>query len=219
MRNRTSSLANIRSTLFAAMATVACGGSVQPSATAAEPAAVATDEAGSGSEAAEPGASREAGDTAVNTQGEAANLSIALDAKGELVLNDVTVFAKGSAGKLAERIGPPTREKAHKRGETSLYHDRDGFVLWAVDGEVKGVGVNFNWDGDEKFPEASFPGNLVLGALKVGRTTTPAQFESLPGYSVKCQAGAMCAGKSESVKFLAAFDKGVITQLSFLAVK
>lgn len=128
-------------------------------------------------------------------------------------------FEKGSAQKLVERLGSPSREKAHKRGETSLYHDRLGLVLWAVDGEIGGVGVNFNWDGDDKFPESAFTGSLVLGELSVDKTTTPAQFESLKGYSVSCHGGAMCAGKSESTKFLAGFENGVVTQVSFLPVK
>lgn len=220
-----------------AFATSACGGSTPPSAAPESPAADSAGEdnttAASGesaqdskTDASNPQAAVDgatANDSAAATNDAAAtngaSLEFRLSPTGALLLNGVQPFERGGAAKLVQHLGSPTREKVYKSGEKGLYHDDEGIVLWTVAQEVGGVGVNFNWDGDEKFPETSFTGTLVLGDLTVGRETTAAQFGTLKGYSVSCLGDSMCAGQSERTRFVAGFEKGVITQLAFLPSK
>lgn len=147
------------------------------------------------------------------------SLELHFSLEGGLVLNGLQLSDKAGASELTKRLGAPTREKARPRGEVSHYHDQQGLVLWTVDGELAGVGLNFNWDGDDKFPETSFTGSLTVGDLQVGRETTLTQFQSLKEASVSCLGDSMCAGKSGSTKFLVGFEKNVITQVSFLFSK
>lgn len=204
---------------------LACGGSV--------PAANTSDSAADSPRAENAAADASASDASVTASAEKAatpggtealeadtnaktNVAFRFSATGNLLLNDLQLLEKGAAAKLAEQLGAPTREKVYRSGEKGLFHDEEGVVFWTVDGEVSGVGVNFNWDGDEKFPETPFTGTLELGGLAVDRSTTPAQFASLKGYSVSCLGDSMCGGKSEHTQFVAGFEKGVVTQVAFL---
>jgi hypothetical protein len=214
-------------TVAMVFATVACGGSVPPAGTSPESQADSPSKASNSSDAvasapSSPADASAAGDSPgaadAATDGKA-SLDLRTNPAGELVLNGVALSGKTGASELTKHVGSPTREKAHPRGEVSLYHDEKGLVFWTKDGAVAGVGINFNWDGDDKFPETSFPGNFVMGDLKVDRTTTMAQFKSLKGEPVSCLGDAMCAGKSGTTKFVAGFEKDVITQLSFLFSK
>lgn len=204
-------------------ATVACGGSVPPQSPPPQSPAVDSPPQASGAsdaaKSAEGGKADESSAGAEAAVKDKASLGFRLSPDGNLLLNDVTIPAKAKVAELAERLGPPTREKEHPRGEKSLYHDKQGFVLWTVNGELMGVGINFNWDGDEKFPETPFTGSLALGDLKVDRNTTKAQLESLKGYSVSCLGDAMCGGKSGGTKLLVGFEKGAITQVGFMFAK
>lgn len=206
-----------------AIATVACGGSAPPPSTPSESRAVeSTPEATTSSDpvASAPGSNADdsspGAEVAVDGK---ANLDFRLSPAGELVLNGVGLSEKTGASELTQRVGSPTREKTRPSGEVSLYHDAKGLVFWTKDGAVAGVGMNFNWDGDSKFPETSFTGTLIVGDLKIDRTTTMAQFKSLKGEPVSCLGESMCAGKSGTTKFVAGFEKDVITQLSFVFSK
>lgn len=183
-------------------------------------AAGASSDASSANEAASPAESSEAQSAPAGgeaTEQSAMAFEFRLDPQGPLLFNGLELFAKGAREEVAKRIGPHTREKTHRNGDTSLYYDEHGFVLWIKDGIIQGVGVNFKWDGDEMFPETSFKGSIVMGELKVDATTKKAPIEALEAYSVVCHGPAMCAGKSETTKLLMGFGEDAIGQVALFS--
>ena len=135
------------------------------------------------------------------------------------MLSGARLSEKAGASELTKCLGSPTREKTYPSGEASLFHEAQGLVLWTAGGELRGVGLNFNWDGDKKFPETSFTGGLMIGDLKVDRNTTFAQLQSLKGNGITCMDDSMCAGGTASDKVVVGFEKNLITQISFLFSK
>jgi hypothetical protein len=210
-------------TVAVVFATVACGSAVPPPSTPTE-----SQTANSAPDASSPGGSV-ASASASTADAKSASAETAVDVKkrlefqfspaGELALDGVRLSDKAGAGELTKRLGPATREKKRPSGEVSHYHDQQGLVFWTKDGELLGVGMNFNWDGDNKFPETSFTGNLTLRGLQVDRSTTMVQFKATKGDPVSCLGDSMCAGQSGGTKFVAGFEKDVITQVSFLFSK
>lgn len=139
---------------------------------------------------------------------------------GGLVLDGLPLAQKAGALELQKRLGAPSREKTYPSGELALYYDDRGLVLWTGGGELKGIGLNFNWDGDERFPETSFTGSLVVDGLNVDRNTTLAQFQALKSGGVSCiMDDRMCGGGTPDTRFVVGFEKKAITQVTFLLEK
>jgi hypothetical protein len=213
MKHTHSTLSNLLCASTAIFVIVACAGSAPAPAAAEAQAVDSTSTANSSGDAA--GTDVPAGNES--------KLAIRLSATGELLVNDVQIFEKGGVAKLLALMGPPTREKAYPKTEKGLLYDQYGLVFWTVDGEVAGAGVNFTWDGDDRFPETSFLGSVALGEFKVDRSTTREKFASFKAGSVSCfgktEQEGMCAGGVERVRFLSGFVDGKVTQLIFLPPK
>jgi hypothetical protein len=205
-------LSSIFCSISVVVAAVACGGSAPPPAAADTQTSTSQNDSNTN----DASASAPLGPSNDKAPEDASKLGFRFRAGGELTLNDMTLFEKGSTAKLTKLLGSPTREKVYPSKEKGLFYDQHGLVFWSVDGEIAGVGVNFNWDGDEKFPETSFPGTIALGDFNVDRNATQAHFAPLEAYSVSCLGDSMCGGKSERAKFLAGFVGGKIAQLTFL---
>jgi hypothetical protein len=203
-------------------APVACGGSVPP-ADASRQAVGARDEpsaskdAGPAVEAAQPAGSPLSTEAVVES-GRTLDLRFTQD--GGLTLDGLPLAEQAGSSELQKRLGAPSREKAYPNGDLGHFYDERGLVLWTAAGKLKGVGVNFNWDGDEAFPKTSFTGSLRVGGLSVDRNTTVAQFRALDGVAVSCvMDDAMCGELTQNTRFLAGFEKTVITQVMFMLAK
>ncbi len=237
MKHTHSTLSHLFCASTAIFVIVACAGSAPAPAAAEAQAVDSTSTADSSGDAAGAGnvnvRKAEHGAAAVSTNADAAGtdvpagneskVAIRLSTTGELVLNDVQIFQKGSVAKLVALMGPPTREKAYPKTEKGLLYDQYGLVFWTVDGEIAGAGLNFTWDGDDRFPETSFVGSVALGEFKVDRSTTREKFASFKAGSVSCmgktEQDGMCAGQIERVRFVSGFVDGKLTQLAFLPPK
>ena len=84
-------------------------------------------------------------------------------------------------------------------------------------GKVQGLGINFNWDGDDKFPETTFSGQLKLGEAEIKQDTKREVIEEIQVIEFTCPIPSMCATKDRNakIKCSVAFMDEKITQLVF----
>ena len=106
----------------------------------------------------------------------------------------------------------------YSSGEVSYFYDEVGIVFFTKESLVKGLGINYNWDGDEKFPEQAFTGSLKLGEVDINKNTNSETIAGIKGIEFICPIPIMCASKDREVttNCLVAFTENVITQVAFI---
>lgn len=146
------------------------------------------------------------------------DIMITYDASSELHVNGIPIKGETAMETIIEHIGKPTRTEEHKSGETSHFYEEQGVVFGVRNNVVKGVGVNYNWDGDKKFPKTSFSGKLTIGEVAITKETTSENIKEIKALSLVCPMPMLCASKDESVqvKCMIGFNKDTqLTQIAF----
>ncbi len=143
-------------------------------------------------------------------------VSIDFSANG-LTINETPIMSYTTMDILMKTLGEPSRAVDYPSGETSMFYDDFGIVFFTVDNVVKGVGVNFNWDEDEKFPETSFTGELMIGDSEVIKDTKSEELLAVEGVSFDCPIPLMCVASDrvDDVKCMIAFKDELLTQVVF----
>lgn len=146
------------------------------------------------------------------------DVSIEYNAQSQLVVNAVTVTNTTTAADLIAVVGEATRTEVSSNGETGYFYDGVGFMFIVKEGTVSGLGINYNWDGDVKFPKTSYTGSLLLGELSVTKETTHDQIAGIQNVSFSCPIPLMCAStdKTAAVKCMVSFMEGKISQVVYL---
>jgi hypothetical protein len=145
------------------------------------------------------------------------DLTIDFSAKG-LMVNATPIVKSTTMDVLIKSLGEPSKKVDAPNGETSMFYDDLGIVFFTIDNVVKGVGVNLNWDEDEKFPETSLNGDLMIGKSAVDKHSTGEFIQAIEGVTFDCPTPIMCiaSDRADDVKCMIAFDEGLITQVVFL---
>lgn len=145
-------------------------------------------------------------------------VTINYNAQSQLIVNSVMVTKKTKAAGLISAIGQPSRTEVSSNGETGYFYDAVGLMFIVKEGKVIGVGINYNWDGDVKFPKTSYTGSLSLGELSVTRETTSVEIGGIQNVSFSCPIPLMCASsdKKAAVKCMVAFYEGKLSQVVFM---
>ncbi|MFA0961060.1 hypothetical protein AB9P05_04590 [Roseivirga sp. BDSF3-8] len=120
---------------------------------------------------------------------------------------------------LVALLGAPTQARDFISGEKSFYYDEAGLVFMTTGGQVQGVGITFNHDGDDKFSATPFTGQLHLGDISVDRETTPEDLTGSGKVEIICPIPIMCASKDRTapVKVMAGYsEEGALTQMILL---
>lgn len=146
------------------------------------------------------------------------DVTIEYNAQSQLVVNAVTVTNATTASDLTAVVGEASRTEVSSNGETGYFYDAVGFMFIVKDGKVSGLGINFNWDGDVKFPKTSYTGSLLLGELSITKETTHAEIAGIQNVSFACPIPLMCAStdKTAAVKCMVSFLEGKISQVVYL---
>lgn len=141
-----------------------------------------------------------------------------LTAASELVLNDINLHEGLDTTALIEAIGVPDRIAKYAGTERGYLYEDMGLVFMAYNGRVVGLGITLTWDGDEKFSETPFPGNLYIGDMEVKAETTAEELAGIQEVEMVCPAPIMCASKNRdaAVRTMVAFNEEAITQIVFL---
>lgn len=146
-----------------------------------------------------------------------ADVSIDFSAKG-LTVNTTPIVKSTTMDVLIKSLGDPSKKVDAPNGETSMFYDDLGIVFFTMDNVVKGIGVNLNWDEDEKFPETSLNGDLMIGGSSIGKEATTENIQGIEGVTFDCPIPSICVAsdKADNVKCMIAFGDELITQVVFL---
>ncbi len=152
--------------------------------------------------------------------------AVEVPAQGELVVHyahELSVSGQPlthetTSDELIQRVGQPSRTVANRGDEVSYFYDDAGMVFFVSDGRVGGVGFNFNWDGDERFPSKAFTGTLSLGERAVSIDTTREDVDAIQEVGFTCPAPVICASEDRNarVKVTVGFKDGKLTQVFFI---
>jgi len=143
---------------------------------------------------------------------------ISYNSLSELHVNNIPIVEETSIDIILEQIGKPSKIEEFTTGEKSYFYEKQGVVFVAKNEVVKGVGVNYHWDGDKKFTETSFTGKLTVGELEIDKETTSENISGIRSLSFLCPSALFCSSKDESVqiKAIVGFNKDAqITQIAF----
>ncbi|MEO5967612.1 MAG: hypothetical protein ABIP68_01720 [Ferruginibacter sp.] len=115
-------------------------------------------------------------------------------------------------------IGKADRVVDYKNIEKNYFYDSLGMIILTKDGKIKGLGINYNWDGDKKFPEKSFTGNLKIGELSISKNTKKDDIAAIKSLEFVCPIESICASKNReaNVNSVISFTDNNITQIVFL---
>lgn len=149
---------------------------------------------------------------------EGPSLEIANNKVNVLTLNELELTSKTTTDDFVNELGEPSRKVPYPSGEVSYFYDELGIVFFTYENEISNLGINFNWDEDEKFPETSYTGTLSIGNKDINKESTAGHIEDIEGVEFICPIPIMCASKDRKakVKCAVAFDEGQITQVVFI---
>ena len=135
-----------------------------------------------------------------------------------LLFNNVHLTKNINIQDISKSIGEPSKIVDNKKGEISHFYDDLGLVLVVKENVVAAVGINYNWDGDKKYPEKSFTGNLKIGEFLVSKETNQEDISAIKTIEFLCPIKLICASKSRTAKIRCtiAFEENLITQVVFL---
>jgi hypothetical protein len=134
------------------------------------------------------------------------------------MVNTVEVTAETTPETLVASLGEASRVETSSAGEKAYIYDAMGFMFIVKDSKVKGVGINYNWDGDVKFPKTSFTGSLSLGELSITKETSSAEISAIQNVEFLCPIPSMCMTKDREIeiKCMVAYYESKLSQVVFL---
>lgn len=135
----------------------------------------------------------------------------------KLSMNDLILTSTTPLEDVTKILGEASKNVDYPNGETSYFFEPQGIVVMTKGGKVQGLGINFNWDGDDKFPETTFSGQLKLGEAEIKQDTKREVIEEIQVIEFTCPIPSMCATKDRNakIKCSVAFMDEKITQLVF----
>lgn len=143
---------------------------------------------------------------------------IAYTETNTVFINEIKFDGKNKEKELISLLGEPSKKIDYPSGEVSFFYEEMGLVFFLSDGVVKGLGVNFSWDGDEKFPETTFTGTLNLGELQISTETKSDAITAIETVGFDCPFPLMCFSnnKEAKTKCTMAFKETNLTQVVFM---
>lgn len=100
---------------------------------------------------------------------------------------------------LIKQIGEPS-SKLKKGIEVDYFYEDYGIVFALKKDTVVGLGINFNWDGDKKFPKKSFTGSLILDGTIINKDSKREVLTAINSLGFNCPIPSMCFCKNGNLK-------------------
>lgn len=137
-----------------------------------------------------------------------------------LQLNGISLTNKTTIQDVTKVIGESGKVVEYSNGDKRYFYETDGMVVFTQGGIVKGIGINYKWDGDKQFPEKSFAGSLTIGELAITKDTKQDAITNIKTILFYCPASVLCASNTHTapVKSMVAFKGGSLTQVVFLII-
>jgi hypothetical protein len=145
-------------------------------------------------------------------------IDISYSDSSTLILNEILFTKNTDVRDIIANIGEASKIIGYPNGERNFFYEEYGILLMTKDTLLTGLGVNFNWDGDIKFPITSFTGNLKIGELTVSKKTKSEEIQAIRLIKFGCPIDILCASKSKAskIKCTMAFNSNSLTQIVFL---
>lgn len=146
------------------------------------------------------------------------NCEINYSDSSTLTINKIKLQEKMNDQDFLKIFGKPTRVVEYRNTEKGYYYDNDGFVVFSKNSFVTMIGVNFNWDGDKKFPEKAFTGSLKIGELTINKETKKGDIDTLKAIGYDCPMDILCGSKSRNakIKSIIGFKSTLLSQVAFM---
>lgn len=146
----------------------------------------------------------------------AQNVEIVYNQDYTATLNGTSVDNMTSYEEIVSLLGEPEIYKEYPSGKTNFHYKELGVVVHTVNGKLLTLGVNYNWDGDENFPNTTFKGNLKIGQESIDHKTKEEIVSELNMFEIECVLPGMCMNNPRKVKnpILLGFKDQLITQVS-----
>jgi len=131
-------------------------------------------------------------------------------------LNGQSISNETSFEEVVKIIGEePELYKAYQTGKSNYHYKDLGVVVHTYEGKLLSLGVNYNWDGDETFPESVFEGEFKIGKISMDKESKPEIVEQMGDFEIKCIVPQMCMNNPQANKnpILFGFEDGLITQI------
>lgn len=147
------------------------------------------------------------------------SLAIMLDPQTEKVsVDDLMLDSNVTQEAILKTMGKPSKTVDHPSGEVSLFYETAGIVFFTMDNKVKGLGINFNSDGDKKFPATSLNGKLTIGETEITKESKQEDLLKIEEIEFVCPFALLCASSNRDSKTrtTVSFKDGTLTQLVFL---
>lgn len=135
-----------------------------------------------------------------------------------LRFNGLALTKNSDVRNIIANIGEASKIIGYPNGERDFFYEEYGLLLMTKDTLLTGLGINFKWDGDRKFPITSFTGHLALGELNVDTKTKRDEISAIKQIKFGCPIDIICASKSRTSKIRCtmAFSADSLTQVVFL---
>lgn len=136
----------------------------------------------------------------------------------QLMIDEVILTNTFTLSQLISHFGKADSIADYPKGEKILFYNHVGIMFSLKDTMLKGMGINFNWDGDKKFPKQSFTGTLKIKDIAINKETNIRQFESDDMPDFDCPIPIMCGTEIENSiwQCMVGFENDKITQLLFI---
>lgn len=144
-------------------------------------------------------------------------IAIHLNEDSELYINDIKIDENTNHKKLKSILGEPSSTKEYPTGKKRFKYDDLGLTLNTYNKQIIFVGANLNWDGDDNFPETSFPGVVKIENHRFSKSDTKAFIPKILVHNISCPLEELCFAKNEAknLTVIIGFKNDKITQVGF----
>lgn len=144
------------------------------------------------------------------------NVKLVYNQDFSVTLNGTSIDNSTTYEEIVSLLGEPEIYKEYATGKTNYHYKEQGMVVHTVAGKLLTIGVNYNWDGDENFPNTTFNGELNIGKTNMDQNTKESIVGELKSFEIECLLPGMCMNNPRKVKnpILLGFKDELITQVS-----
>lgn len=143
--------------------------------------------------------------------------SIRFTNEKELFLNDLKLSPKTKFKEVVSELGEPKLIKEYPNGKKVYHYESEGIAVHTVEDKLLFIGVNYNWDGDKKFPESTYTGDLSIGDVSFNKESKEEIASEITVVNIDCLMPGLCMTnpKEEKTFIVLGFKDNLVTQVGF----
>lgn len=145
------------------------------------------------------------------------NIEIEFTKDKEVIVNNTKLSKESSFQDIKELLGEPTIYKNFRSGKINYHYENLGIAFHTINNKLVFFGINFNWDGDESFPEKEYNGTFKIDDLSINKESKKSIIDTIKIVELKCIVPSLCVSNPEIEKtpIIIGFNNSLITQIGF----